>query len=185
MHFSQAKQEKLELLLDSDQYPEVLGFSELHGFLCALIVGPESLNQSSLLSHIFYAEENQDLSKITDDIINLIQELYQDIQQTLFSSTTLLLPCLLSLNEESQVSDSLEEWAMGFFEAHLLFEKQWYDKDEELIAEMLIPLLMCIDNEDEPTFEKIRSNVSLFENLIKQLPQALQDLYLFYHADDK
>jgi len=184
MHFSKQQALRLESFLDQSMYPDVLNYQECHGFLCGLIAGPDDLDANQRIQNIFYGEETADLSSIPEEAKELINLLHQEIANTFFSSETLLLPCSLQL-EAGDISESLEDWALGFFEAHMLNESNWYTADEELTAEMLIPFFICLYEIDEEELNNIRNNKELFQKVISQIPQALQDLYLFFHVSDK
>ncbi len=181
MPFSKQQQLELTELLASENYPDSLSFGEAHGFLSALCSGPSQCSKLETVNLVLFGEKESD-QKIEESLKTLILELLQHIEKSLFSSDTLLLPCSLQL-EDDDISESLADWTLGFFEAHLLDEDSWYKQDEELVAEMLLPFLVCIDELEESDLEAIREQSTLLQNLILQLPQALQDLYLFFHAD--
>jgi len=89
-----------------------LNYQESNGFLCALAAGPLNLDPSKLSQVIFYGYEPCDKT-LEIEAIQLIELLYQEIQNTLFSAETLLLPCSLQIN--SDISESVAHWSLGFF----------------------------------------------------------------------
>jgi yecA family protein len=183
MNFSKSQALQLEALLDQSKYPDVLNYQECHGFLCGLIAGPVDLEANQRNQSIFFGDEISDLSSIPEEAKLLISLLHQEIGNTFFSSETLLLPCSLQLDGD-EISESLEDWALGFFEAHMLNESNWYAANEDITAEMLMPFFLCLDEIEEEEIIAIKKNKELFQKLISQIPQALQDLYLYFHVND-
>lgn len=183
MNFTKQQAQRLEVLLNNEQYPEAFNYQECHGFLCALTAGPIRINAEQRNQIIFFGDTPADLNLITKEASQLIDTLQQEIEHTLFSGDTLLLPCLLQL-ENTQISESLEDWCLGFFEAHTLDEASWYKADEDLVAEMIMPFLVCLEGIDEEDLQIIRDKTDLFQTLILQIPQALQDIYLYFHVND-
>jgi len=181
MNFSKKQAQRLEELLNQEKYPEVLNYQECHGFLCALAAGALNLDPSTLSQVIFYGVEPCDKT-LEIEAIQLIELLYQEIQNTLFSAETLLLPCSLQIN--SDISESLADWSLGFFEALMINEESWYEADESITAEMLLPFLLCLEEIDDDEIISVKKNAELFQTLILQIPQALQDLYLYFHVND-
>ena len=182
MNFTKKQAQELESLLDQSIFPEVLNYQECHGFLSALACGPLSLNKDQRNAIIFFGENEKQEPNIPSQASELIEILLNEIETSFFSADTILLPCSLQVEEE-ELSESLEDWSIGFFEAHMLDEDLWYSKDEELTAEMLVPILLCFDEIDDEGITKIKSDSELFQTLIMQIPQALQDLYLYFHAE--
>lgn len=183
MNFTKQQAQRLEALLSNEKYSEALNYQECHGFLCALIAGPINLNSEQRNQIIFFGDTAADLTLITEEVNQLINTLQKEIENSLFSGDTLLLPCSLQL-ENNQISESLEDWCIGFFEAHMIDEAIWYNADENLTAEMLMPFLVCLEGIDEEDLQTIRNKTDLFQTLILQIPQALQDIYLYFHVNE-
>lgn len=183
MNFSKQQVEQLETLLDNENYPDALNYQECHGFLCALKVGPINIDSEQRNQIIFFGDEPAKSTVINQEAIELIGTLQQEIENTLFSAETLLLPCSLQL-EDAEISESLEDWILGFFEGLMIDEASWYNADENISAEMLMPFLLCLEGLDEEEILSIRNKEALFQTVILQIPQALQDLYLYFHVND-
>lgn len=180
MKFSKAQADKLSALLNLEQYPDCLNFQECHGFLCALACGPVDLSIEEKLAHIVFDQAELDKNNsINSEILHYLTDLDKAIQQALFLSETLLLPVDLNL-KDGQIDSSFEHWLLGFFEAHFLYENDWYSADEERTSEMLLPFIAGFDEIENEELNSIRKNHTLLQNLIFTIPQALQDLYLFY-----
>jgi uncharacterized protein len=182
MNFNKRQAEELESLLDQNIFPETLNYQECHGFLCALACGPNSLSSEERNIIIFFGDSEQKDTVIPPRACELIDLLFSEINNSFFSAETILLPCSLQIENET-LNESLEDWSVGFFEAHMLDEDSWYLKDEEITAEMLLPILLCFEEFDDEAIKKIRNEAELYQNLILQIPQALQDLYLYFHVE--
>lgn len=177
MKFSKSQKTQLCEQLNQD-FPESLNFEETHGFLCALHCGPSTLEAEQKISLILFATLDETTSDNT--IKELIQDLDKSIAQSLLAAETLLLPCSLDLDEQGQVDTSLYDWLYGFFEGHFYDEPNWFTSEEEKVAEMLLPFLTAFPEIEDESLDALRTQKTVFQNLILQLPQALQDIYLFY-----
>ncbi len=180
MKFSKVQAEKLGAVLNPEHYPDCLNFQECHGFLCALACGPSELSIEEKLALIIFDQPRLDKNHSLDsEIVHHITDLDKAIQQALFLCETLLIPVDLNLTD-GQIDISFEHWLMGFFEAHFLHEEDWYIADEERASEMLLPFIAAFNEIENEALDSIRTNYTLLQNLIFTIPQALQDLYLFY-----
>lgn len=180
-HFTKQQMLILEQYLENEKYPESLNYSECHGFLCALAAGPVKLTEKQRIQTILTG--NPETSDTPEQAcVNLINTLYLEIEQSLFNGETLLLPCSLSL-ENNEIHPSLADWAYGFFEAYLLDEDAWYAKNSEVSAEMLLPILLCVEEIEDDELQNLRAQTNLTQKVIQQIPLALQDIYLFFNSE--
>jgi uncharacterized protein len=182
MKFTSKEKKCLEESLQAFSSDDSLGFSGIHGLLSALACGPLDLSRDEKHQLVLYGEI--DASRKLPELPELFEkltELDSEITESFLLGETMLLPCSLEL-ENGEVSDSLNDWVLGFFEGHFLDEDKWYEKDEKMAAEMLLPLLVSFDEIDDPDLSKIREDMVLFQRLVQEIPHALQDLYLFYSS---
>ncbi|WP_426416821.1 YecA family protein [Aestuariirhabdus sp. LZHN29] len=175
----------LENYFGSDQLPEdALDLMESHGFLTALNIAPNALKNTQWLTELFGGEipDSGPATAICDELIAL----KDSIHRTLYSDTDLLFPCELDAGEELDESD-LRAWCIGFIAAHFLDEESWYERDEELASELLLPFLVLsglLEDESEE-FAAMAADQSLVTDMAQQLPQVLTELYLLYQAPEE
>jgi len=181
-HFTKQQTLMLEQYLENDTYPESLNYGECHGFLCALAVGPAKLSQQQMIQIILSGDNAEAVEAPEQACINLINTLYQEIEHNLFIGETLLLPCSLTL-ENNDIHPSLADWAYGFFEGYILDEDAWYAKNSEVSAEMLLPILLCVEEIEDDELQKLREQTNLTQKVIQQIPLVLQDIYLFFNSE--
>lgn len=181
-HFSKQQIQILNQCLENEKYPEALNYTECHGFLCGLASGPSKLPENQLIQIILTGNNAEALELPNQTCIDLIKTLFEEIEYSLFNGETLLLPCSLTL-ENSEIHPSLADWAYGFFEAYLLDEDAWYAKDSEIAAEMLLPILMCVEELEDEELAQLKNQTNLAQKVIQQIPLALQDIYLFFNCE--
>ena len=63
-----------------------------------------------------------------------------------------------------------------------LREPEWFDKDEDLVAQMSLPILVASDLVESEEMQEIQNNQNLFNSLCKEIPNTLTDMYLFYRV---
>lgn len=193
MLFTTDHRNQLSKLLNSEHLPDALNFRECHGFLSGLATGPIKSNETLRIEQIAGEGAKFDANFEQKAFSDLVELLFLSIQETLFQGDPIFLPCTLEIEEEESdeqepsdsflCHESLEEWAYGFLEAYVLDEALWYKKDEDASAEMLLPILVSISELENETFDLIRTDADVFQNLVEQIPSALTDLYLFHHSD--
>ena len=172
--------ELLVTFLDGEDNADGLDFVATHGFLSALTVGPRIPELSIWLKARFddqpvCADANK-AQTITDALIAWQKE----IHATLYHGQPLELPCPLTLktNEPTDLND----WCVGFMEAMFLAEDNWYEGDEDLIADLTLPMMVLSDLIDEPELQPLRQDPKLSRELAQQIPDVLTELYLHFHA---
>ena len=168
---SEATLEKLETFLDSEDNEFGLDFCGTHGFLCAITVGPV-VEPSVWLEALF---EGNVYSELVDDLLA-----WQKSIHALFShEKTLHLPCDLVVDlEENELTD----WCVGFMEGMLSNEEAWYEKDEDSIIELTLPMVTISGLVEDEELDKLRANRKLLQQLAREIPEVLTELYLFFNA---
>ena len=119
-------------------------------------------------------------------IEELLSKLDKTISNDLSSEEEVPLPLDLTLETESD--DETAEttlWAEGFMEGVFLNEALWFERDEETVAGLLLPIMVASELFDDPEIQDIRKDRSLSQEMCDQIPEVLVDLYLLYHAPEK
>jgi len=171
-------------MLDSDSLgDECLDFIELHGYLTAAIISPTETAFTQLMIEILGAG-NENIAKGIRDILDAeVQRLYDSISRQLLSSEPLPLPCDITIGEDEQTPSDLERWCMAFVEKHLLAEAQWFEKDENAVAELMLPIIAASGLFDEAEIVQIRQHETLFISMLEHIPEVVIDLYGLFHNE--
>ncbi|MCL6415752.1 YecA family protein [Aestuariirhabdus sp. Z084] len=176
---------KLEQYFNSDQLPEdALELMESHGFLTALNIAPNTIPENQWITELFGGDIPD--SARPEGICDALVELKDAIHRTLYSDSDLLLPCQFDSEEELFDSD-LSAWCVGFAAALFLDEESWYERDEQLASELLLPVLVLsgLFTEESEEFAEMASDPQLITDMAQQLPQVLTELYLLYQAPEE
>jgi uncharacterized protein len=67
-------------------------------------------------------------------------------------------------------------------EGMFMDEDNWYEGDEDLIADLTLPMVVLSDLIDEPELQPLRRDPKLSRELAQQIPDVLTELYLHFHA---
>jgi len=168
---SEATLAKLESFLDSEENEHGLDFCGTHGFLCAVTVGP-TLEQSVWLNALF---EDHVYEELVADLVAW----QKSIHALLYHEKTLQLPCdLVADVEENELTD----WCVGFMEGMLSNEDAWYSQDEDTIVELTLPIVTISGLVEDEELDKLRTNQKLLQQLAREIPEVLTELYLFFQA---
>jgi uncharacterized protein len=166
--------------LDSDANENGLDFAGTHGFLCAVTVGPAFVSANAWLAGLF------DEAPITADaaVATRVQELLADWQRsihaTLYHGQAIALPC--PLHADVRESTPLTDWCIGFMEAMFAQEEDWYAADEDLIADLTLPMVVISELIDDDEVAAIRRDKKILKELAGQIPEVVTELYLLFHA---
>ena len=177
----------LEAFLLSDSVPETaLDLIGAHGLLCALNIAPKATPKAEWMGMIFDEQPNWESDKQRSSIEELLTKLDKTISNDLSSDQEVPLPFELTLEtEEDDETADATLWAEGFMEGVFLNEALWFERNEETVAGLLLPIMVASDLFDDPEIKDIRKDRSLSEEMCNQIPEVLIDLYLLYHAPDK
>jgi uncharacterized protein len=177
----------LEAFLLSDSVPETaLDLIGVHGLLCALNIAPKETPKAEWMGMIFDGQPNWESDKQRSSIEELLTKLDKTISNDLSSDQEVPLPFELTLEtEDDDETADATLWAEGFMEGVFLNEALWFERDEETVAGLLLPIMVASDLFDDPEIKDIRKDRSLSEEMCDQIPEVLIDLYLLYHAPDK
>lgn len=177
----------LEAFLLSDAVPETaLDLIGAHGLLCALNIAPKPTPASEWMAMVFDGQPTWESDAQRANIEELLSKLDKTISNDLSSEEEVPLPLDLTLETESD--DETAEttlWAEGFMEGVFLNEALWFERDEETVAGLLLPIMVASELFDDPEIQDIRKDRSLSQEMCDQIPEVLVDLYLLYHAPEK
>lgn len=170
--------------LESEQAdPEALDVIGLHGFMVALAVSPDPVPVGEWLPVVFNGmpEFNDDYPEQT--VIGWLETLQDNARTVLYRGQTIELPFEPELELDESLDDSeISAWCAGFTEAMMLREDVWFSQNEQEVAELLLPFMAisCLFPDEE--LDNIVSDLDTTNQLIRQIPELLVDLYLLFHA---
>lgn len=176
----------LEAFLLSDQVPDTaLDLIGAHGLLCSLNIAPKSTEEKEWMTLIFDGAPDWRDGAQKDEIEGLLRKLSATISNDLASDQEVPLPFELTLEADDDETAETTIWAEAFMEGVFLNEAQWFERDEETVAGLLLPIMVASELFDDPEIQDIRRDRSLSEEMCHQIPEVLIDLYLLYHAPEK
>jgi len=181
--------DRLDDFFYSDAVPEeALDLVGVHGLLCAINIGPETIPNEEWLGAIFNNEEpNWASPEEKAEIEGLLSNLSKELGSTLYNDQELDVPCELTIvpDEDEDLSD-LVAWTQAFMEGVFMREEQWLDGPQaELAAELLLPFMVVSDLFDDRDLQQMRKDKSICAGMCTQIPELLVDLYLMFHAPEK
>ncbi len=183
--------DRLEEFLFSDAVSEEsLDLIGIHGLFCALSISPEPVPEKEWLALLLDGEPKWHSDAEREEISGLLRQWYQSISNDLYSDEEIDLPCDLTLELEEEDREigiaPLTLWAEAFMEGVFLHEDLWFSPErEEQVAELMLPIMVASDLFEEDDFKQIRRDKRLCEEMVRQIPDILIDLYLVFHAPEK
>ncbi|MEO9274269.1 YecA family protein [Marinomonas sp. 5E14-1] len=177
--------ETLENFLESDQvHEECQNFVMAHGFLTALAICPANLTEGTWLPVVFEDTPKFQNEKEEKKITQYLSRLYLDIQKELESEDGFLVPCELEMGTTLDELSELQEWASGFMEGVFMTESHWFESEkEEVVAELLLPVMVASDLFDDEEVSQIRASEKLTKSCIAQIPEVVTDLFLVLRTE--
>ena len=177
--------ETLENFLDSELvHEECQNFVMAHGFLTALAICPAHIAEEQWLPVIFEDTPTFDNAKQEKQILQYLSRLFVDIQKELESEEGFLIPCELEMGPSPEELSELQEWATGFMEGVFMTEANWFDSEkEDVVAELLLPVMVASDLFDDEEVVQIRSSEKLTQSCIAQIPEVVTDLFLVLRTE--
>lgn len=176
----EATRQRLQDFLDGDDNPDGLDFVATHGFLTALTVGPDTPPAEAWLKELFDGQPPSADAALAAEIAAGLEAWRKEIHATLYHGQALGLPCPLTL--KATESTDLNDWCAGFMEGMFMKEASWYDANEDLVADLTLPMVVLSDLIDDPELQHIRRDQKLNRELAQQIPDVLTELYLHFHA---
>ncbi|WP_437881315.1 YecA family protein [Pseudomonas sp. LRF_L74] len=177
---------RLQTFLDADDlHEEALDYVAAHGYLTALSICPEPVGEREWIDALF-AEPPHYRDDIERDAIEIaLVQLKAHIARQLASDDDPELPCELDLGDDPDDSD-LRGWCIGFMEGVFLREAVWFERAEDEVSELLLPIMVASGLFDEqPEFDEIARDVDLVDSMVAQIPELLTALFLLFQAPDE
>lgn len=177
--------ETLEIFLESDQvHEECQNFVMAHGFLTALSICPVLTAEDKWLPVIFEDTPQFENDKQEKQILQYLSRLFVDIQKELESEDGFMVPCELEMGSSPEELSELQEWATGFMEGVFMTESHWFEAEkEEVVAELLLPIMVASDLFDDEEVLQIRQSEKLTTSCIAQIPEVVTDLFLVLRTE--
>ena len=177
---------RLQEFLDSDDlHEEALDYVAAHGYLTALCVSPEPVEEREWIDALFAEPPHYQDEAQRQDIEQALVQLKARIAQQLASDEDMELPCDLDLGDEPDLSD-LRGWCIGFMEGVFLREAAWFENAEDEVSELLLPIMVGSGLfEEQPEFDEIAADRDLVDSMIEQIPEVLTALYLLFQAPEE
>jgi uncharacterized protein len=180
-HLNDDELAELDAFLLSDACDdEVLSVDEVHGFLTALLVGPQPLAQEEWLEQAWGEPQFADAAE-REHMRELMLRLYRDIDATLQEGHDFE-PLAVEIEEEGEAVVAFEGWCFGFMLGVESCQEEW-DKlptaEENLLAPMAQLALLNSDEELEPEMEMDDEE---YESWVELLPGAVLGLYSYWHG---
>ena len=173
-----------QMLEDEFERQESFDFFEAHGLLTGLKTGPIELDWPQIYDIIF-PEKTAFNDKELDQVQRLLRKLSYEIQAWLDSGQDFPVPCDLTLQveDDDEEGSPLEAWAAGFMAGVLQNEEVWYANDEEKMAEWIFPIMYASGLfVDEPEMAEIDEDEALSEQMCVNIPPAIIEMFLHFHA---
>lgn len=170
--------QQLQQILNSHHHDNTFTAIECHGLLCAAVISPSEVPAEELCEIIF-DQENAVACKESHDLQTVINQLIQAIESSLEKGEKITPPCSLDIPSNADATP-LNSWAAAFMQIVFSRENDWFDKDEELMAQMSLPILLASDLVQSDEFTNIKNNGTLFKSLCAEIPNSMTDMYLFF-----
>ena len=180
-----AELDELEAFMFSDAVSEdALDLIGTHGYMCALNISPVKIPEKQWLQELFDGTPEYSSEKEKAHIEDLLKRLHFSIGSDLYNDQDMLMPCELTLETENDEEQAdLTTWAQSFMEAVFLKEDEWFNHQaEEEVAELMLPIMIASELFDDPEFTKMRQDQLLCDEMCRNIPELLIDLYLLFHA---
>lgn len=168
-----------ELLFDESLSDDTLDYFGLHGLVSAAVVGPIQLESTEIMSICLAEQTLNGMDQELDHLSACIELMRAELVESLTEGDAIFLPFE---DEDDHYEDALISWCAGFVEGLLANENAWFDKNEEVSAELLLPYMALsglFDNED---FAPIINNKKLMQQFETVIAEQLTDVFLFYNS---
>ncbi|KZX77779.1 hypothetical protein A3715_33055 [Oleiphilus sp. HI0009] len=168
-----------ELLFDKSLSDDTLDYFGLHGLVSATVVGPVELTIPQITNICLAEQTLSGMEKELDHLAGCIAVMQSELIESLTEGSSIILPFE---DEDEHYDDALISWCAGFVEGILNNESDWFNQNEEISAELLLPYMALsglFDNED---FAPIINNKKLMQQFETIIAEQLTDVFLFYHS---
>lgn len=178
MPLSEQAIDQLEDLLFCEELNEdTLDYFGLHGLACASVVGPVKLSTEELANICISGDLPENQTENLTHLHESIEFIVEELEQALVEGT----PHHLPFEEEDELyEDALQSWCAGFVEGLLAHEAEWFEADEEVAAELVLPYMALSGLFDNEEFAPILNNSKLMTQLETVVGEQLTDVFLYY-----
>lgn len=153
-----------------------LSIDEVHGFLTAIIVGPEEVDQEEWLTAVWgkprFADEAEE-QRMTGRLLRLRNE----IAATLEAGRSFE-PLVVEVEQDGEVAEAHEGWCFGFMLGVAHHQALWdrLPRDEKTLVEPMAELAL-LNSEEEPGMSEEE-----YTSWVELVPGAVMGLYRFWHG---
>ncbi|SFN82356.1 uncharacterized protein SAMN05660284_02343 [Formivibrio citricus] len=163
---------------------DALSISELHGFLSAVVIGPELVLPNEWLPLIWGNGEEGEPEFAdqahAEHILSLIMRMYNSINDQVRDRPDEYFPIYMTAEEGNE--PDIDDWCYGFMIGISLRHEAWQPllEDEEM-GDLLMPLIACAMEYcgDMPEGEAVPAEVRI--ELAKAIPSLVPVVYACWH----
>ncbi|MCK0152378.1 YecA family protein [Alcanivorax sp. S6407] len=149
-------------------------WTELHGLLCALAVGPtEEVDYAAMLE-----------MEVPEEVAVAMEKLRQRLTTQLLAGEAINLPCLLDPYQEDDGQD-LASWCAGFMSGVFEDEAAWYQDNEENTVELMLPFVLISGLDEDEELDAIWENTQVVRQMALSIPDLLEEFFLQFHGPDQ
>jgi uncharacterized protein len=178
-----------QMLEDELERQDSFDFFEAHGLITAIKTGPIEFSWPQIYDMIF-PEKTAFNDAQLERVQRLLRKLSFEIQAWLDYGEDFPIPCDLTLqveeddeDEDEDESSPLEAWTAGFMAGVLQNEEAWYTKNEEKMAEWIFPIMYASGLfAEEAEMAEIDEDGDLSDQMCKNIPPAIIEMFLHFHA---
>ncbi len=174
---SDAEFAELDQFLMAGEDEGCMPIDQAHGFITALVVGPEPLGQESWTRAVWgeaVFEDEQQKTHMTDFLLRI----HNEIMTTLEDRRPFEPLIIEEEDEEGELLEAYEGWCLGFMHGVSDHHDQWDalpKNEQELLSPIAKLALLCVDEEMEMDEEE-------YEMCVELLPGAVMGLYEYWHG---
>ena len=181
--FSKKDLKILEEFLLSDKTPdECMDITSLHGYLTALVIGPETVLPSKWMPDIWGDEVIWDDMEEAQNIFGLIMSFYNTIIKTVTSPAVNFKLMLKSQDAENKFSVVLENWCTGFMAGVDISFETWEQLFESKTdKEIMMPIVFFGTDRGRETLVKIPESSDLkFDHWVDLIQKSVSAVYYYW-----
>ncbi|MZR61685.1 YecA family protein [Alcanivorax sp. DP30] len=149
-------------------------WTEIHGLLCALAVGPVSETDYAAMLDL----------DVPEDVANAMEKLRQRLATQMLAGEPVNLPCLLDPYQEDDGQD-LASWCAGFMTGVFEEEAAWYQDDEEKTVELMLPFILISGLDEDEELDALWENTQVVRQMALSIPDLLEEFFLHFHGPDE
>jgi len=177
---------RLRDFLDADElHEQALDYMAAQGYLTELCICPEPVPEQEWLDALFAEPPHYRDNAERESIEGALRQLKEHIARQLAADDDLELPCALEFGDDADDSD-IRSWCIGFMEGLFLRESLWFERFEEEVSELLLPIMVgsgLFDEQDE--FADMAQDEKLAADMLVQIPETLTALFLLLNAPEE